>query len=758
MLPGKGMCSPNTKAAEAFPSCAFLHRRIIAGWPPERQVCTLQAACSDTRFHLYSHQTCYPSWATIYVFFTPRSSSRPLPGAITTTMIRSSLAPRILVIDDDLDQCALIQEQLVSGFPTSRIEAAQNADAAFACLSSDTDLIILDYNLPDQSGEMVLRRLKEHHAEIPVIVLTAGTSEPIAENLLRLGAHDFIIKGHHTRERLHIATIRAMETRRLHRQNQSLTARTVRQDIQLGVVNQTSRTISSILDPASYLEHINHSLSEDLGYEHIRMILFSDVHGQVELVAEGGREHKFRILEESERGQLPSYEGLRGRKASKITQQDSDGRITAFIPIAKDSHLIGVLEIQPGQGKEFDSSDIRMLEALAQQLALALLNSRLFSEIQRRVMDLGSLQKASQNIGSHLELEEICHAVYDGASAFVPSAYVWIVLKDSERIPARTLYARSTGIHEDWLPPNSEDVLSLLKQEPHGVILTRGASPLDIKPMQTCLVVPMQSNGDIEGYIGVGADEGHTFTSGHLQILTTLASHSASALKNARLYARVQHFQSEMVNTLVETVEAKSDYTIGHSNRVRIISLNLGLAIGLSLPDLETLERGAYLHDVGKISIPDAILDKPGPLTKAEYARVKTHPIRGQRILMQSPSLANLVPVVRHHHERWDGRGYPDGLAKQEIPLLARIVAVADTFDAMTSARPYRSAFPLSIVLEELKANAGKQHDPAIVQVLLELIEHDQLENPSPSLSIKRASIHTSRSTLSGKCDHAAVE
>lgn len=661
-----------------------------------------------------------------------------MPSGDNQYVIRSTLAPRILVVDDDPDQCALIKEQLRSGFPKSRIAMTLDPHAAFAGITPDTDVIILDYNLPGHSGEQILRGFTEKYPNIPVIVLTAGSSKPIAEQLLRLGAHDFIIKGHHARERLHIATVRAMEVRRLHSQNETLTERNERHGLQLGVMSETSRQISSILDPVAYLETIIQSLSQDIGYACVRMYLLGDAANSIELAAEGGKDRAFQLLENPQLSEIPLFEEIRKTRTTQLSQRDTvDGR-EVLVPIAKDAQLLGILEIQPGPEDDFDSSDIRMLEALAQQLALGLLNARLFSEIQRRVTDLGRLQTASHNIGSHLELEEICRSVDEGTTALVPSDYVWIVLKEGDRIPARTLYARSDGQLEDWLPPDSVHVLEQLRREGNGIILTQDTAEIDIRPLKSCLIVPMHSNGEIDGYIGVGSDHLHDYTSGHLQILNTLASHSASALKNARLYARVQHFQSEMVNTLVETVEAKSDYTIGHSNRVRIISLNLGLALGLNLSELEILERSAYLHDLGKLSIPDAILDKPGSLTNAEYARVKTHPVRGQRILMQSPSLANLVPVVRHHHERWDGNGYPDGLKAEEIPLLARIVAVADTFDAMTSARPYRSAFPLPVVLEELKANAGKQHDPAIVQILLDLVAHDQLENPSPSLTLRR--------------------
>ena len=697
-----------------------------------------------------------PRRANLRILYAEQVQEIP-PPAITSKMIKSALAPRILVIDDDPDQCTLIAEQLQSGFPSSRIESALDTATAFGRLTAEFDLIVLDYNLPDRRGDLVLEEIKSRFPAVPVLVLTAGSSTPIAEHLLKLGAHDFIIKGHHTRERLHVATVRAMEARRLLRQNKTLRARNKRQGAQIDVVNQASRHLSSILDPRTHLLSIVQTLCGDLGYRQARVILLSEFTGAIDLAVEAGIGLEAHILEGLLPEDIPHFEEVLQEQKSRIARDKGSGTVRAIIPINKDRHVLGMLVITQERADAFDSSDIRMLEALSQQIALSVLNSRLFSEIQRRVLDLNELQKASQNIGSSLDLEAICLAVYRGAAALVETDYFWIVQKGGDRIPPRTLYAHSGGNHPDWLPPDAEMLLREIQRGREGVILSGDCSSLEIRPLQSCLVVPMRSNGDITGFIAVGSDQPLAYGIADMQTLTTLANQSASALKNACLYARVQHFQSEMVNTLVEVVEAKSEYTIGHSNRVRVISLNLGLGLGLSLHDLETLERSAYLHDLGKISIPDAILDKPSALSHAEYELIKTHPVRGQRILMQTPSLANLVPVVRHHHERWDGRGYPDGLAGSSIPLLARIVAVADAFDAMTSARPYRPPFPLENVLTELKQNAGKQHDSAIIALLIELIDRNQLEDPSPILSSRAASA-ISRAVSPIGLEHASIK
>ena len=172
----------------------------------------------------------------------------------------------------------------------------------------------------------------------------------------------------------------------------------------------------------------------------------------------------------------------------------------------------------------------------------------------------------------------------------------------------------------------------------------------------------------------------------------------------------------EAIETLNATVEAKDPYTAGHSQRVRGIALALGRQLGLPRDRLETLEASALFHDVGKIAVPDAILTKPGKLNAAEYDVIKQHSERGAEIVSKLSRLKDAVPAIRHHHERWDGLGYPDGLAGEEIPLEASIVGIADAWDAMTTARPYAAALPTAAALAELRTGCGTQFRPDVVE------------------------------------------
>ena len=181
----------------------------------------------------------------------------------------------------------------------------------------------------------------------------------------------------------------------------------------------------------------------------------------------------------------------------------------------------------------------------------------------------------------------------------------------------------------------------------------------------------------------------------------------------------------ESIETLRYTVEAKDNYTRGHSDRVSQYSVLIGLNLGLSPFDLKTLRIGGLFHDIGKIGISDSILLKNGKLTEEEYNEIKKHPIIGKNILSNAEIFKDIIPIVLYHHERYDGKGYPYGLADKDIPLLARIVSVADAFDAMTSKRSYRNELSLDFVKEEIKSKIGTQFDPIVATTFLDILNNE---------------------------------
>ena len=181
----------------------------------------------------------------------------------------------------------------------------------------------------------------------------------------------------------------------------------------------------------------------------------------------------------------------------------------------------------------------------------------------------------------------------------------------------------------------------------------------------------------------------------------------------------------DTIGILRQTVEAKDPYTRGHSDRVSEYSVLIGQKLNLDDKTLHTLKIGGLFHDIGKIGIPDSILLKESKLNDDEYSQIKNHPSIGAHILGDVAMFKDIIPIVLHHHEKFDGHGYPSQLKGEDIPYLARITAVADTFDAMTSKRSYRNALPLDVVKDEIKRCSGTQFDPAIAEVFLDILNND---------------------------------
>ena len=221
-------------------------------------------------------------------------------------------------------------------------------------------------------------------------------------------------------------------------------------------------------------------------------------------------------------------------------------------------------------------------------------------------------------------------------------------------------------------------------------------------------------------------DELGSLTSNFNEMSCTISDQQGKLNKYAR---DLEEAYVSIVKVVAAAIDARDSYTHGHSARVSQLSVLMGKAIGLSKEELEDLEVACLFHDVGKIKTPDSILLKPGKLAQSEYEEMIRHVEYGASILNKAPSLRKYIPAVRHHHERQDGKGYPDGLNSDTIPLFASIISIADTFDAMTSTRPYRKAFSEEIALQEIVRVAGTQLRADLVAVFVGLIDKDNIRD-----------------------------
>jgi putative nucleotidyltransferase with HDIG domain len=217
-------------------------------------------------------------------------------------------------------------------------------------------------------------------------------------------------------------------------------------------------------------------------------------------------------------------------------------------------------------------------------------------------------------------------------------------------------------------------------------------------------------------------------TAGQLNLLAILANTASSAIANHSLYQDLQASYLHAISGLANSIEARDSYTAGHTERVSILAEILARRLGWNESRIRNLRMGCTLHDIGKIGVPDSILNKPGALTKEELAKMRSHPAVGLKIIRGIELFQPAVPYIGDHHENFDGSGYPRGLKGEEISIEGRLLAIADTFDAILSDRPYRKGREVSDAVSELLENRGRQFDPLLVDLFLEVLVNGGIE------------------------------
>ncbi|HOX54093.1 MAG TPA: HD domain-containing protein [Candidatus Omnitrophota bacterium] len=238
------------------------------------------------------------------------------------------------------------------------------------------------------------------------------------------------------------------------------------------------------------------------------------------------------------------------------------------------------------------------------------------------------------------------------------------------------------------------------------------------------LSMPLSIKGEVVGVINLNNKKtGAVFDKDDIRLLKSMSIQTATAIQNAYFYQEIQEGYLRTIAALAEALDARDPYTYRHSSNVTKYAVAIAEEMRLSVLEIENIRRGGLLHDIGKIGIRDEILSKPAKLTDEEYAQIKTHPSKGEEILKSLPFLGEAAKLIRHHHERLNGTGYPDRLPGYKIEMGAKILAVADAFDTMISDRPYRKAMELSAAIDELKRCSGSQFDPAVIEAFLKVLE-----------------------------------
>ncbi len=275
----------------------------------------------------------------------------------------------------------------------------------------------------------------------------------------------------------------------------------------------------------------------------------------------------------------------------------------------------------------------------------------------------------------------------------------------------------------------SSSFVVLFEKEMHAQRIARNPDQRWIKSLPDLRLAvfeyatPIAVKGEMKGIVFTGPKmSGEPYTEYELDIITFIANSVGIGLENAHLVTQLQTTYVSTLRSLISIIEAKDPYTKGHTERVASYAVALAGRVGLASEDIRRIMFGALLHDIGKMGVLDEIINKPGALTEEEWELMRAHPVVGARIVEKMEFLTGTVEIVRHHHESWNGKGYPDGIRGKDIPLGARIVTVADSFDAMTTDRPYRKALSLDDAILRLEEASGTQFDAELVKVFVRYI------------------------------------
>jgi response regulator RpfG family c-di-GMP phosphodiesterase len=366
-----------------------------------------------------------------------------------------------------------------------------------------------------------------------------------------------------------------------------------------------------------------------------------------------------------------------------------------------------------------------------------------------RLKDALSIYKISEAIATSLSVDKVLELVLDATIETVDADVVSLLLEDPKKEGHFTERMRkvSERADPDALAPalNLDEVLPLFKEDrPLLVSGSRAyryiAEPphdLDRRLISFCSI-PLKLNQRVVGMLNAYSyTRGNKFSEGQRKMLYVLASRAAVSIENARLYENLVDANKDLTRANVSleenfkqtiigfahALEESDRYTRGHSERVATYARLIAIGLRMSGPEIDTVVKVGLMHDVGKIGVRNDKLNKPGKLTPEELAMFRSHPAKGRRILEPIPFMRDIVPGCYCHHEAWDGSGYPQGLMGDHIPLIGRIVAIADAYDAMTSDRAYRKALPHEIACGELERCIGSQFDPEIVPLFLAQVE-----------------------------------
>ena len=655
---------------------------------------------------------------------------------------------RLLLVEDNPDDAALILRALRRDgieVDPERVETAEDLTAALE--RGPWDAVIADYNLPTFSGPKAFEITRRVEENLPFILVSGAVGEETVVEAMRQGIDDYLMKDNLTRlpgavER----AIRANEERRLRQQAEESIHR---RDAILSAIGLAARRLMAVGDwreeIADMLEELGTAADVDRAYlltvQRDRQGLAT---GQVEWTgpnalprAVGPDFQGFADLLEAGRPLHGPVDGF--PPAIRTLLEGWNVTSVAIVPIEVDRRHWGTIGFEAcHERREWSTVEIEALRIAADTIGAAIQRAQAKSHLNRQLERLNALRKIDRAIAGSLDLQITLDVVLDQVTRMleVDAASILLLSPHAHQFE----FAAGRGVFDAVFRATpvrpGEGPASRAARERQGVHvsdLRAEASPRSREALIASEYVeyhalPLIAKNEVKGVLEIFCATPSEPDEEWRDYAATLAGQAAIAIDSARLLAELTQSNADLRLAYETTLEGwsraldlRDNDTQGHTARVAALTVTLGRSMGMTPEETVHLRRGALLHDIGKMGIPDSILLKPGPLDEAEWEVMRRHPVYAYELLSAIPYLRPALIVPHLHHERWDGSGYPLGLKGAEIPLAARVFAVVDVWDALTSRRPYRAKISEERAREMIREGAGIHFDPHVVEAFLRL-------------------------------------
>jgi len=613
---------------------------------------------------------------------------------------------RVLVVDDEAGCADLFAEILRrEGHDVRAVYSGIEALEGFR--EWPADVVITDMVMPGMDGMELLARIKELYPDVEVIVLTGYGGIEDAVEAMRRGAADFLPKPFRPDElkRLVVSCLR----------KKSISRSRALLEPSLSVL-RLSQAMAQAADTRSLLRQALALAAESFAADAAALFAYAPPTETLSLLAHYGPPLSFWGA-----GHQVTDEALAAIRHGDISMSmdEHSGECYAYARLAVAGQVRGVLCLRRGDGPWFGEVCVEPLRIFASHLALCLESAQLHESTAQQVAELEELLSAARTAPALTDAAAIVRRLLATTRHFA-RAEVAAVLLLREPQPIFETRPALTPDHPLRKAMHRKMCATLADA---GLLAPSPPQSADAAPNAPASMIsaPLRHGTETIGLVALGASEQHAFSVRDMNRLAMLATSTSAALANVRRIERLSAFYHESIELLASAADSRAAFCLGHSSQVRLFAGQLARALGLNEDETYRIEDGALLHDVGKICVPDNLLNKPGPLSGDEFAVIAAHTTYGAKLFEVAPHLGDLVPIVRHHHERYDGRGYPDGLSGEAIPLAARIVALGDALDALVSHRIYRPAVTVARARKIIAQNAGSQFDPRLAEVFLSL-------------------------------------